>query len=43
VVIKPKKKIALVLMGETKTSDSAISFLDLALILTDIIEGNGGY
>jgi len=42
-VIKPKKKIALVLMGETKTKDSDIWFLNLAPILMDIVEGKGGY
>jgi len=42
-LIKPKKKIALVLMGETKTRDSDIWFVHLAPILMDIIEGKGGY
>lgn len=42
-LIKPKKKLALVLMGETKTRDSDIWFLHLAPILLDILEGKGGY
>jgi len=42
-LIKPKKKIALVLMGQTKTADSDIWFLHLAPILMDIIEDQGGY
>ena len=42
-VIKPKKKIALVLMGQTKTAYTDIWFLRLAPILMDIIEGKGGY
>jgi CubicO group peptidase (beta-lactamase class C family) len=42
-LIKPKKKLALVLMGETKTRDSDIWFLHLAPILMDILEGKGGY
>lgn len=42
-VIKPKKKIALVLMGETKSAHTDIWFLRLAPILMDMIEGKGGY
>ena len=42
-LIKPKKKLALVLMGMTKKADSDIWFVHLAPILMDIIEGKGGY
>jgi len=42
-VIKPKKKIALVLMGQAKEAESDIWFLYLAPILMEIIEGKGGY
>jgi len=42
-LIKPKKKIALVLMGETKSKDDDIWFMHLAPILMDILEGKGGY
>jgi len=42
-LIKPKKKIALVLMGETKNKDDDIWFMHLAPILMDILEGKGGY
>jgi len=42
-LIKPKKKIALVLMGQTKSKVSDIWFMHLAPILLDIIEGKGNY
>jgi len=42
-LIKPKKKIALVLMGETKNKGDDIWFMHLAPILMDILEGKGGY
>jgi CubicO group peptidase (beta-lactamase class C family) len=42
-LIKPKKRIALTLMGETKSRESDIWFLYLAPILLDILEGKGGY
>ena len=43
ILMKPKKKLAVVLMGETKSSDSDIWFIYLAPILMDILENKGMY
>jgi CubicO group peptidase (beta-lactamase class C family) len=43
ILVKPKKKLAIVLMGETKSADSDIWFLYLAPILMDIMEEKGYY
>jgi CubicO group peptidase (beta-lactamase class C family) len=43
ILIKPKKKLGIVLMGETKTAKSDIWFLDLAPILMDILENKDMY
>jgi CubicO group peptidase (beta-lactamase class C family) len=43
ILIKPKKKLAVVLMGETKDSKSDIWFIYLAPILMDILENKGNY
>jgi CubicO group peptidase (beta-lactamase class C family) len=43
ILIKPKKKLAVVLMGETKSAESDIWFLYLAPILMDILEDKGYY
>jgi CubicO group peptidase (beta-lactamase class C family) len=42
-LVKPGKKLGIVLMGETKDPRSDIWFVELAPILMDILEGKGGY
>jgi CubicO group peptidase (beta-lactamase class C family) len=42
-LVKPKKKLAVVLMGETKSAKSDIWFLYLAPICMDILENKGRY
>lgn len=43
ILIKPRKKLGVVLMGEAKTSKEDIWFLNLGPILLDIISGKGLY